>query len=73
MTKKILLSVPDNMYHKLQQQLKLFSYSTVQEVILDAIRGTYFRQTHTPTGNKRGRPKELNPALIMTRKKTFSD
>ncbi len=73
MTKKVLLSVPDAMYHKLQKELKIFSYSTVQEVILETIREKYFRQTHTPTGRKRGRPKEEDPALIMTRAKIFSD
>lgn len=73
MTKKVLLSVPDQMYRKLTKQLKLFSYSTVQEIILETLREKYFRQTHTPTGNKRGRPKEQDSAMIMTRKKIFAD
>lgn len=73
MTKKVLLSLPDAMYRKLQQQLKLFSYTSVQEVILNAIREKYFKQNHTPTGNKRGRPKEQNLAMVMTRKKIFAD
>ncbi len=75
MTQKILLSLPDAMYNKLKAELKVFSYSSVQEVVIDALHDKYFRHTQAVPGAKRGRPREMNEydrLKILKRKKIFS-
>lgn len=74
MNKQINLRISEQMYRKLQAQLKRYSYSSVQEVILDAVREKYFRHSQVVPGAKRGRPKEengLDRLKILGRKRIF--
>lgn len=70
MSHRITLRLPEPIYNKLRAQLKLYAYTSVQEVIIDALREKYFRQSRV-TGGKRGRPRKINEFRIMARKKIF--
>ena len=72
MTKRLLLSVPDSMYKKLQTEMELYSYSSLQEIILGAIREKFYIRPSRATGAKRGRPRKIDPLNILGRKKIFS-
>jgi metal-responsive CopG/Arc/MetJ family transcriptional regulator len=71
MAKKLLLSIPDQILSKLENEQKKYAYSSLQEVIVDALRDKFFFQAGKET-TKRGRPKKIREAKILTRKKIFS-
>lgn len=70
MTQHVLLSLPEPIYNKLKAQLRLYAYTSVQEVIIDALREKYFRQSRV-TGGKRGRPRKINELRLLGRKRAF--
>ena len=72
MAKRILLSVPDQILKKLEAEKQKYAYSSLQEVILEALRGRLFIEA-VPTAETRGRPKKIREEKILTRKKIFSN
>ncbi len=71
MAKRILLSVPDQILKKLETEKQKYAYSSIQEVILEALRDRLFIEAE-PTVETRGRPKKIREEKILTRKKIFS-
>ena len=74
MARKILLTVPDKMYNKLKNEVESYSYSSIQEVVLDAVREKYFRRSQSVSSVKPGRPKEvsgLDRLKVLGRKRIF--
>ena len=72
MAKKVLLSIPDPILSKLENEQKKYAYSSLQEVIVDALRDKFYFQSGSRQTTKRGRPKKIREAKILTRKKIFS-
>ena len=72
MSLKISLTLPESLVRKLEQEKELYSYFSLQEIIVDTLRNRFLRSAGTSKGSKRGRPKEEDPALIMTRSRIFS-
>ena len=72
MSKKLLLSIPDQIMKKLKEQMKMYAYSTTQEVIIDVLRDKFFFYSGTYAKPKVGRPRKLREGKILTRKKIFS-
>lgn len=71
MSKRILLSIPEPILSKLNNEKQKYSYTSIQEVIIDILRDKfYFYAEKAET--KRGRPKKINEEKILTRKKIFS-
>lgn len=70
-SKKIILSVPENIMKKLKYEKVAYSYNSIQEIILEALREKYFRQKEK-SAETRGRPRKLDEARILTAKKIFS-
>ena len=71
MAKRILLSVPDQILKKLEAEKEKYAYTSLQEVILEALRDRLFIEAE-PTVETRGRPKKIKEEKILTRKKIFS-
>jgi Arc/MetJ-type ribon-helix-helix transcriptional regulator len=71
MAKRILLSVPDQILKKLEAEKQKYAYSSLQEVVLEALRDRLFIEAE-PTTETRGRPKKIREEKILTRKKIFS-
>lgn len=70
MAKKLLLSVPDQILRKLESEKEKYAYSSIQEVILEALRDKLFIEAE-PQKETRGRPKKIREEKIITRKKIF--
>ena len=71
MAKRILLSVPEQILKKLEAEKEKYAYSSIQEVILEALRDKLFVEAE-PEKETRGRPKKIREEKIITRKKIFS-
>ncbi len=72
MAKKILLSIPEPIFNRLNKEKEKYSYFSIQQIILEIVRDK-FRLQETKSGTpKRGRPKKIDEVKIMTRKKIFS-
>ena len=71
MAKRILLSVPEPILHKLEAEKQKYSYTSIQEVILEMLRDKLFIEGE-PVRETRGRPKKIREEKILTRKKIFS-
>jgi len=71
MAKRILLSVPDQILNKLEAEKEKYAYSSIQEVILEALRDRLFIEAERAV-ETRGRPKKMREEKILTRKKIFS-
>tara|TARA_Y100000310_G_scaffold321461_1_gene379123 strand:+ start:511 stop:753 length:243 start_codon:yes stop_codon:yes gene_type:complete len=72
MSNRILLSVPDPILKKLEAEMEKYAYSSLQEVIVDALRDKFYFQAGKKEKTKRGRPKKIREEKILTRKKIFS-
>ena len=73
MTKGIYLSIPEKLLAHLKKEQSLYAYTSVQEVIIDALREKFMRSAgQRGRGNKRGRPKEFDEIALLTRKHIFS-
>ena len=70
MAKRILLSVPEPILNKLEAEKKKYAYSSIQEVILEVLRGKLF-VSEEPEKETRERPKKIKEEKILTRKKIF--
>ncbi len=66
--KKIMLSIPEQMFKKLEQEKKNFSYTTIQTIILEALRERYFQRTRKGKG---GRPRKVDLMRVGSAKKVF--
>lgn len=71
MAKKVLLSVPDQILKKLEAEKQKYAYTSIQEVILEALRDRLFIEAERAV-ETRGRPKKIREEKILTRKKIFS-
>ncbi len=71
MAKRILLSVPDQILTKLEAEKEKYAYSSIQEVILEALRDRLFIEAERIV-ETRGRPKKIREEKILARKKIFS-
>lgn len=71
MAKKLLLSFPDKILKRLKAEKEKYAYSSIQKVILEALRDKLFLEAE-PEKETRGRPKKIREEKIITRKKIFS-
>jgi hypothetical protein len=72
MAKRVLLSIPEKLFHRIKSEQEEFSYSNVQEVIINSVREHFFPRTSTSSGGKRGRPKKVDITAVVNRKHIFS-
>ena len=71
-TERITLRIPKNIIKKLKEEKSKYAYTSLQEIILEALREKYFRQNEKGA-EKRGRPKKINELAFISRKgKIFS-
>tara|TARA_Y100000310_G_scaffold167136_1_gene166885 strand:+ start:141 stop:359 length:219 start_codon:yes stop_codon:yes gene_type:complete len=68
--KKVMLTLPESMFKRLEREKDSFSYESVQEVIKEVLRDRFFRN-QTSSGGKRGRPKKTNLYKVGSAKKVF--
>ena len=66
--KKVMLSLPEGIFKKLEQEQKSFCYPSVQSIILEALRERYFKKEKKGAG---GRPRKLNLYNVASAKKVF--
>ena len=66
-SKKIIVSMPEAMYDKLQVEKKKLAYVSVQEIILELLRDKYFKPK-----SRRGRPKKVDEDIILGKRRVFS-
>ena len=71
-SEKILLSIPEPILKKLKEEKQKYAYTSIQEIIIDALRDKFYFQKGKKEKTKRGRPRKLNEMKILTRKKIFS-
>jgi len=69
--KQIKLTIPDAMMELLEREKKKWIYSSVQEMILEAVRDKYVRNKDVKGASNRGRPKKFNPEDFLKRKSVF--
>ncbi|MBM3232877.1 hypothetical protein FJZ18_01790 [Candidatus Pacearchaeota archaeon] len=74
MPKKVLLSLPEQIHTYLKHEKEVYAYSSLQQVILDALREHCFlnNQNKKPKKGKRGRPKDIDEAYIISHRLPFS-
>jgi len=70
-SKRILLSIPEPIMKKLKHEMELYAFTSLQDVIIDALRNKFYFQLPRST-TKKGRPRKLDEMKILTRKKIFS-
>ncbi|MBU1136296.1 MAG: hypothetical protein KJ559_02195 [Nanoarchaeota archaeon] len=64
--KKIMLSIPEQMFKKLVQEKKRFAYPTFQAIILEALRKRYYFDKSGKS--KKGRPRDFDIVKAASRK-----
>ena len=69
-SEKLILTIPEQIFKKVKEEKEKFSYSSVQQVIIDILRDKYLKEMKK---EKRGRPKKLDEMKILTRKKIFGE
>lgn len=73
--KAIILSLPEQILGRLEAEKQRYAYSSIQEIIVDALREKfYFHEGQAGAENdaKPGRPKKINEEKILMRKRIFS-
>jgi len=63
--KKIILTIPPGLMSHLEKEKRLFSYNSVQEIILESLRDKYYRKKPAKE-ERRGRPKKLNEINMLS-------
>ena len=71
-SQKLTLSIPEPILNKLKQEKQKYAYTSIQEIIIDALRDKFYFQKGKKEKTKRGRPRKLNEMKTLTRKKIFS-
>ena len=71
MSRKILLTVPEEMLKTLNNEKNKYMYNTIQEVILSAIRDKYLKY-NSYSETKKSKSRKIDPSNILFRKKAFS-
>ncbi len=69
-SKNIMLAVPEQIFKILKNEKENLGYSSVQELILEALREKYFKNKKEK--ESRGRPKKIDETEILSRKRIFS-
>ena len=68
-SKQVKLSIPEQIFTKLQKEKQENAYSSIQEVIINKLRRDYF--VREKGKDNRGRPRSLDEEKILTRKHLF--
>ncbi len=73
MGKKITLTLPDKLLASIKREKEVFSYFSIQEVIIATLRDRFMRNSNRDNNkSKLGRPPLLDEIAILGRKKIFS-
>lgn len=72
MVKQIKLTMSDELFKKIEKEMRTFGYGSVQEVMNEVLRDKFFRIRVTGK-SKAGRPRKLDETKLITRhSKIFS-
>ena len=66
---KITLAIPEPILKELKKDKNKFSYTSLQQVIIDVLRDKYMRDLSKE--GKRGRPRKFDEMKFLTAKKIF--
>ncbi len=62
----MMLTMSGSLFGKIEKEMKMFGYSSVQEVMNEVLRDRFFR-VRVPGKSKAGRPRKLDETKLITR------
>jgi len=65
-TKKVMLTMSGALFKKIEKEMRIFGYGSVQEVMNEVLRDKFFR-TRVAGKSKAGRPRKLDETKLITR------